>query len=272
MTRASSTPGRWRRPLGVTGVALLAVAGTVLLSLEETREVVAGGEGPTAPAWTGFFPDYPGAQPMVPISDGLRVGGMTTRVGTHTTTDSPLEVQRFYAAVFRAEGLAVQVSEGAAQVLGVTAYDGERHHQRSITILPDEDGGRMPGAIDAVGSVVFVGLTPTGVVPEALPPLRMPVPPDARGVSDTAARDGKRITRTVTMVSQLEPEAAATVLLQRLEKAHFQGIQRPRSERAIVLRARAPWGEEVTYTVTGGPERPTAIVLVSRGLAKEARP
>ncbi|MDF1562965.1 MAG: hypothetical protein P1V51_07965 [Deltaproteobacteria bacterium] len=240
------------RALAVLGVALLALAGTLLLALEATRPAEAE-PPPAGPAWAGLFPGYPGAQPLVPVADGLRVGGLSARVGYHLAPDAPGEVQRFYADAFRAEGLAVQVSEGEAQVLGVTALDGARHHQRSVTILPG--GG---------GSVVFLGLTPTDVAPEPLPPLRLPVPRDARLVSDSAARDGQRTTRTVTMVSQLSPAEASEQVAQRMRAAGFSGIEAPPAGETLILRGRAPWGEEVTYTFTGGAEQPTAVVAISR--------
>jgi hypothetical protein len=203
----------------------------------------------------GLIPLPPGAWSVSPVADGMEVNGMPMQMAQFQVDLSPPEVIEFYAARFIEAGLELDGTPAQQDGGGLVAWDPEHGVQRTITVFRQ-----------GTGSAVFPALVALEAQPEAqrydepLPP----GPTGARLVSDVVSRDGNQISRTISMVTELEAEASAADLRRRLELAGYAVSPIRSTPAGHLVEARDRRGRILTYTVAGAEDSLTGVAVVIR--------
>ncbi len=206
----------------------------------------------------GLVPLPPGAWSVMNVGDSVEINGMAMRVAHFLVDMEPPEVLEFYLEVFSAEGLDVDGTPLQRDGGGLVAWDHDKGLKRAITVFRQGTGSAVFPSLAAIEPTVTFGSS------------KRPLPPGPTGsrlVSDVVTRDGGKLSRTVSMMTELGEREATEDLVRRLELAGYRVIPSPgRAGLGHMVEARDRRGRRLVYTLTGGEDGYTAVMLVMEEL------
>ncbi|MFW5878938.1 MAG: hypothetical protein ACOCVR_03880 [Myxococcota bacterium] len=198
----------------------------------------------------GLIPLPEGAWAVSPVGDSIDVSGIPMRVAHFLVESTPSEVMAFYLEAFQEAGLDVDGTAMREDGGALVAWDHEKGIQRTVTIF-------------AQGSHSMVFPAITSLQPSTEEEPLPPGPSGARLVSDVVARDGGSRSRTISMQTPLSEDTAATDLLERLRRMGYRLESDESTVSGRLIEVLDPRGRRLVYTLSGGPERMTAVSVIS---------
>ena len=207
----------------------------------------------------GLIPLPPGAWSVTSVGDALEVNGISMRMAHFLVDLEPVEVVSFYVDSFYEEGLDVDVTAMRTDSGGLVAWDHERGLQRVVTVFGQGQGSVVFPSLAAIEPAKSEDLT------------KRPLPPGptgARLISDVVGRDGRRLSRTVSMVTDLPMDEATDDLIARLELAGHVVSPAQLHGSGRIIEVKDSGGRRLVYTMTGAEGQVTSVMVVMEGLER----